>query len=73
MPNFHKCLLAQERVHQAAVSVSNVEPDDAPPLPTERITDTQIPKFSVRYHGTYIDKVLLDGGAGVNIITQAAC
>ena len=27
----------------------------------------------MRYHGTYIDKVLLDGGAGVNIITQAAC
>ena len=26
----------------------------------------------MRYHGTYIDKVLLDGGAGVNIITQAA-
>ena len=27
----------------------------------------------MRYHCTYIDKVLLDGGAGLNIINQAAC
>ena len=72
MPNFHKGLIDQERSHKAAVSVSNAKPDDSPPLSIDRIAGTRIPELSVRYHGTYIDKVLLDGGAGVNIITQAA-
>ena len=63
MPNFHKGLLNQGRMQKPAIHISNAEPDDAPLLPTDRITDTRIPEFSVRYHGTYIDKVLLDGGA----------
>ena len=62
VPNFHKGLLDQGKLYKPDIHVGNAEPDDAPPLLGDRITDTRIPELSMRYHGTYIDKVLLDGG-----------
>ncbi|RYA84596.1 hypothetical protein DD594_25975, partial [Enterobacter cloacae complex sp. 4DZ1-17B1] len=75
VPNFHNALLRQSATELRDVAFGKVESeeDDSALLPTNRIMDTRIPELSVRYHGTYIDKVLLDGGVGVNIITQAAC
>lgn len=73
VPNFHKGLLKQGILQGMDVSVGSAEPDNTPPLPLERVTDTRIPELSVKHHGVFVDKVLLDGGAGVNIITKEAC
>ena len=75
---FHKALLndykqLSRKDPHSNISVQKADVDNSPLLPAERITDVRIPELAIRYHGTCIDKVLLDGGAGVNIITQSAC
>lgn len=57
----------------AAIQVATIEKDDSPPLPTKRITDLKFLDLTVHYHGVAIDQVLLNGGAGNNIMTKAAC
>ena len=35
--------------------------------------DTRIPKIAIQYRGMVIENVLIDGGAGVNIVTKTNC
>lgn len=42
-------------------------------MPKGWVTDRRIPKISVLYRGIGIDNVLIEGKAGVNIVTKATC
>ena len=75
VPNFHKALLtAGEGVTAAGVkSAAPVSITQRDPVPESPITDTRVPEISVEYRGIQIDNVLIDGGAGVNIVTKTTC
>ena len=55
---------------KSAAPVSITQGD---PVPESPITDTRVPEISVEYRGIRIDNVLIDGGAGVNIVTKTTC
>ena len=75
VPNFHKALLtAGEGVTAAGVqSAAPVSITQRDPVPESPIMDTRVPEISVEYRGIQIDNVLIDGGAGVNIVTKTTC
>lgn len=75
MPNFHKSRLPGKGVQ---AKLLNTEDDDVrlakvDPVSEVIVMDTRIPEFSVGYRGFVIEQVLIDGGAGVNIVTRATC
>lgn len=67
MPNFNKALLPGKE------SMEEVKVAQADPIREAAITDTHIPEISVGYHGLVIEHVLIDEGAGINIITRDTC
>ena len=75
VPNFHKALLptGQEPKRGPGQVLEDTQVAQVDPVPEGPVTDTRIPKISVNYRGLVIDNVLIDGGAGVNIVTKATC
>ena len=72
VPNFHKALLtAGEGVTTVEVkSAAPVSITQGDPVPESPITDTRVPEISVEYRGI---QIVIDGGAGVNIVTKTTC
>ena len=75
VPNFYKALLtAGEGVTAAGVkSAAPVSITQGDPVLESAITDTKVLEISMEYRGIQIDNVLIDGGAGVNIVTKTTC
>ena len=76
VPNFHKALITPVAEGSTPLPIqegNSIQAAHLDAVAAVPVIDVRIPEITVEYKGVSIDQVLIDGGAGVNITTEATC